>query len=555
MTEVAVWAPKAGTVELVLAEERRTMRKGGGGWWRVESTDLEGGVDYAFSLDGGPPRPDPRSRWQPEGVHGPSRRVDLAGLEWSSGWRGFHLPSAVLYELHVGTFTPEGTFAAAMERLDHLVELGVDAVSLMPVNAYPGEHGWGYDGASLWAVHDPYGGPAGLAAFVDACHARGLGVILDVVYNHLGPSGNYLGEFGPYFTQRYATPWGAALNFDDAGSDEVRRFFIENALMWLRDYRIDGLRLDAVHALLDTSAVHILEELASEVERLSATQGRPLWLIAESDLNDPRLLRSREAGGYGLHAQWSDDFHHALHAVLTGETEGYYGDFGALGDIAAALTRAFVYDGRHSRHRGRRHGRPTSGLSGTRFLGYLQNHDQVGNRAAGDRIGHAAGPELQKVGAALVLTSPFIPMLFQGEEWGASSPFQYFTDHTEPELADAVREGRKSEFAAFGWDPADVPDPQDPGTFLRSKLRWEERTEPVHADVERWYRELLKLRRARPGLRDGRMHDVEVRTDEDAGTLVVRRDGLVVCCNVGGGALSVSAYRARSSQYRPYLSP
>jgi maltooligosyltrehalose trehalohydrolase len=542
MTRFRVWAPDAERVDLVAGDERRPMRPDGDnggpsddGWWALDAPGLGGGTDYAFSLDGGPARPDPRSRWQPHGVHGPSRVPDArpTGLV-GGGWGGFHLPSAVLYELHIGTFTPEGTFDAAVERLDHVVELGATAISLMPVNAFPGRHGWGYDGVALYAVHEPYGGPAGMARFVDACHARGLGVILDVVYNHLGPSGNYLGEFGPYFTERHDTPWGPAVNFDDRGSDEVRRFFIDNALMWLRDYRVDGLRLDAVHAIVDTSAVHILEELAMEVEALAAEVGRPLWLIPESDLNDPRLLWSRERGGYGLHAQWSDDFHHAVHAAVTSEETGYYGDFGSVEDIATALRHAYVYGGRRSRYRGRRHGRSATGLGGHRFLGYIQNHDQVGNRAQGDRLGQLVGPELQKVAATLVLTAPFVPMLFQGEEWAASSPFQYFTDHDDPELADAVRTGRRGEFAAFGWDPDQVPDPQDPETFRRSKLPWDERARDPHRAVERWYRELIAFRRSHGALLDGRMEAVTVVADEAARTLVVERGDVAVCCNLGG---------------------
>jgi maltooligosyltrehalose trehalohydrolase len=549
MSVFQVWAPDAEAVELVVGDERRAMLRAerppasrdrawrahpgrSAGWWTLNAPELGAGTDYAFSLDGGPPRPDPRSRWQPQGVHGPSRVVERRVAPERAGWRGFHLPSAVLYELHIGTFTPEGTFHAAIERLDHLVSLGVTAVSLMPVNAFSGSHGWGYDGVALFAVHDPYGGPDGLTRFVDACHTRGLGVVLDVVYNHLGPSGNYLGEFGPYFTDRYGTPWGEAVNFDGSGSDEVRRFFMDNALMWLSEYGLDGLRLDAVHAIVDTSAVHILEDLAVEVEILSRAEGRPLWLIAESDLNDPRLLWSRERGGYGLHAQWSDDFHHAVHAAITGETDGYYADFGALGDIATALRNAYVYAGRHAGHRGRRHGRPARGLGGDRFLGYVQNHDQVGNRARGERLSHLVGPDLQKVAATLVLTAPFIPMIFQGEEWAASSPFQYFTDHPDPELGDAVREGRRGEFASFGWSPDEVPDPQDPATFQRSKLRWAERDQDPHGDVASWYRRLIAFRRSRPDLLDGRLGAVDVEVDEEARTLAVRRGGAVVCCNL-----------------------
>ena len=541
MRGIEVWAPAAERVEVVVGEERREMARTDGGWWRMTGESLRPGADYAFSVDGGPARPDPRSAWQPEGVHGPSRVVDHGSYGWrDQDWRGFHLPTSVLYELHPGTFTEGGTLESAIDRLDHLVELGVGAVSLTPVNAFPGTHGWGYDGVGLYAVHDPYGGPAALKRFVDACHNRGLGVILDVVYNHLGPSGNYLGEFGPYFTDRYATPWGSAPNLDGWESDEVRRFFLDNAAMWMRDYHMDGLRLDAVHAIVDTSAVHILEELAAETEVLAASEGRPLWLIAESDLNDPRLLWSRERGGYGLQAQWSDDFHHALHAALTGEETGYYADFGRVSDIGRALREAYVYGGRRSEHRHRRHGRSATGLAGHRFLGYIQNHDQVGNRAQGERLHHVAGRALQKVGAALVLTSPFVPMLFQGEEWAASSPFQYFTDHEDPALGDAVREGRRGEFEAFGWDPESVPDPQDPETFRRSRLRWEERDRSEHADMESWYRSLMRLRAERPDLRGGRLEDVETVADDAARTLVVRRGNVVVAANLGGEAAVLS---------------
>jgi maltooligosyltrehalose trehalohydrolase len=547
MTVFDVWAPAAERVELVTDGARRPMRArrvdgaDRPGWWTLEAPDLGPGTDYAFSLDGGPPRPDPRSRHQPAGVHGPSRVVHAGvGARAAGGWRGFHLPSAVLYELHPGTFTPEGTFDAAVARLDEVAALGVTAVSLMPVNAFPGRHGWGYDGVALYAVHEPYGGPEGLARFVEACHARGLGVILDVVYNHLGPSGNYLGEFGPYFTDRYGTPWGEAVNLDGADSDEVRRFFIENGLMWLREYGIDGLRIDAVHAIVDTSAIHLLEELAMAVEVLAAKLGRPLWLIPESDLNDPRLLWSRERGGYGLHAQWSDDFHHAIHAALTGERDGYYEDFGPLDRIITALREAYVYGGRYSPHRRRRHGRPARGLPGHRFLGYIQNHDQVGNRARGERIGQLVGPELQKVAAALVLTAPFVPMVFQGEEWAASTPFQYFTDHEDPVLGAAVREGRRGEFAAFGWDPETIPDPQDPATFQRSKLRWAEREEPPHAAVLAWYRELIAFRRSRPELLDGRLETVEAEADDEGRTVRVRRGDVVVCCNLASAPRTMS---------------
>jgi maltooligosyltrehalose trehalohydrolase len=355
--------------------------------------------------------------------------------------------------------------------------------------------------------------------------------VLDVVYNHLGPDGNHLAEFGPYFTDRHRTPWGAAVNLDGPGSDEVRAFFLDNARMWLRDYHLDGLRLDAVHAIVDTSATHFLEALVTAVEALGAALGRTLWVVAESDLNDPRVVRSREAGGLGLHAQWSDDFHHALHALLTGERTGYYEDFGTLADLATALRRAFVYAGRRSRHRGRRHGRPATGLPGTRFLGYSQNHDQVGNRARGERSAALVSVGKLEIAAALVLTSPFVPLLFAGEEWGASTPFLYFTDHDDPALADAVRDGRRREFAAFGWRPEDVPDPQAPETFLRSKLLWEERARPPHARLLAWYRRLVALRRATPALTDGRLDAVRVRFNERAGWLAIGRGELTVATN------------------------
>ncbi len=440
------------------------------GYWRCDCSGAGHGTDYAFVLDGGDPLPDPRSPWQPYGVHGRSRVLDHSRFQWSdAGWRPPVLSSAVIYELHIGTFTPEGTFDSAVGRLEYLKQLGITHVELMPVAEFSGAWGWGYDGADLFAPHHAYGGPDGLKRFVDACHAAGLAVLLDVVYNHLGPSGNYLSRFGPYFTTRYSTPWGPAVNLDGAGSSEVRRFFCDNALMWLRDYHFDGLRIDAIHAFVDHSAVPFLEQLAGEVKRLQAHLGRSLVLIAESDLNDPRVVTPTEAGGYGIDAQWSDDFHHALHSVLTGERAGYYQDFGTLGDVARALENAFVFDGRHSLYRGRPHGRKPEGLPGWRFLGYLQTHDQVGNRAQGERSSRLMNVGRLKIGAAIVLCAPFIPMLFQGEEFGADTPFQYFTNHEEPELARAVSEGRRKEFAAFGWKVADIPDPQDPGDVLAVK--------------------------------------------------------------------------------------
>jgi maltooligosyltrehalose trehalohydrolase len=533
MISFRLWAPNANQVELKIGSDFFGMTRGDGNWWRAEIPPAKTGIDYAFVLDGGEPVPDPRSPWQPNGIHGCSRTLDHGAFSWTDQrWQAKPLSSAIVYELHVGTFTPQGTFIAAIDKLDYLVDLGVTHIELMPVAEFSGTHGWGYDGVDLYAPHHAYGEPDDLKRLVDATHARGLAVILDVVYNHLGPAGNYLARFGPYFTQRYATPWGQALNFDGAGSDEVRQFFCDNALMWLRDYHFDGLRIDAVHAILDTSAIHFLEQLAGEVADLQAQTDRQLALIAESDLNDPRIIRPREIGGYGMHAQWSDDFHHALHCVLTGERAGYYRDFGSLADLAKALQRVFVYDGRYSAFRRRRHGRPPSGLSGHSFLGYLQTHDQIGNRAKGERSSHLMNGGRLKIAAALVLTAPFIPTLFQGEEWGATSPFLYFTDHRDPELARNVTEGRRREFSSFGWNPEEVPDPQAVETFERSKLNWTERDKEPHAGLLAWHRRLIELRQKIPSLSDGRLDKVGVSFDENGKWLVVKRGPVVVACNL-----------------------
>jgi maltooligosyltrehalose trehalohydrolase len=416
------------------------------------------------------------------------------------------------------------------------VSLGVTHVEVMPVAQFSGARGWGYDGVDLYAPHEGYGGPDGLKRFVDACHGRGLRVLLDVVYNHLGPAGNYLERFGPYFTERYGTPWGKAVNYDQAYSDEVRRFVIDNALMWLRDYRFDGLRLDAVHAILDQSAVHVLEQLAAETRALERETGRHYDLIAESDLNDPRLVRDVEQGGYGLDAAWSDDFHHALHALLTGEAAGYYGDFGTMGHLAGALRRIYVYDGRYSEYRRRRHGRPAGDLPASRFVIAAQNHDQVGNRALGERLEHLVGHRRARIAAAVLLTAPGVPLLFQGEEWAASTPFQYFTSHEDAALGKAVSEGRRREFAAFGWQPEGVPDPQANETFKRSRLDWAELEELGHADMLAWYRDLIALRRATPDLRDPALRNVRVDYDEAARWLAMTRGAFTLAFNLADEA-------------------
>ena len=531
----SVWAPRAeSTVTLVVEETRHTMIPAQDGWWQTDQ-DAAPGAAYSFVIDDGEPRADPRALALPDGPEGPSVVVDRSQLAIETvPWRGVQLPGAVIYEMHVGTFTTEGTLDAAISRLDHLVELGVDIVEVMPLATFPGRYGWGYDGVGLYAVHEPYGGPLAFRRFVDACHARGLGVCLDVVYNHLGPSGNHLEEFGPYFTDRYGTPWGGALNLDDAGSDEVRRFVIENAVMWLRDFYVDGLRLDAVHALFDDRAITLLEELSAEVNAWSARLGRPLWLIAESDRNDPLTVTPREAGGLGLNAQWADDVHHALHVLLTGETQGYYADFAAPGALKKVLEGIFLHDGTYSTFRQRTHGRRVdrAKVSGSRFVVSLQTHDQVGNRAQGDRLSTQVSPGRLACGAALLLTSAGTPMLFMGEEWGASTPWQYFTDHTEPRIAAAVRRGRRDEFAEHGWDRSDVPDPQSTRTAERSKLDWEELRHEPHARLFWWYRDLIRLRRERGDLRDPRLDRVRVDHDPVQQTVLVRRGRYVVAVNL-----------------------
>ncbi|MCX4680499.1 malto-oligosyltrehalose trehalohydrolase [Streptomyces sp. NBC_01433] len=577
-----VWAPDAESVELRLSSAAAGAGKeadaGAGarhamerdperaGWWRAEAEAVDGDR-YGFAVDGGPVLPDPRSRRQPDGPDGMSAVVDQEAYVWRSGWAGRGLPGSVLYELHIGTYTDAGTFDAAAERLGHLAGLGVTHVSLMPVCPFPGTHGWGYEGVSLWAVHEPYGGPAGLKRFVDTAHELGLGVILDVVHNHLGPSGNYLPAFGPYFTDTHHTPWGAAVNLDAPGSDEVRAYLLGSALAWLRDYRLDGLRLDAVHALADTRALTFLEELSSAVDALASEAGRPLALIAESDLCDPRTTTPREAGGIGLHAQWNDDFHHALHTALTGESQGYYADFAQapLAALAKTVTSGFFHNGTYSSFRGRTHGRPVdvTRSAAHRFVGYAQTHDQIGNRALGDRLAAALSPGLQACAATLVLTGPFTPMLFMGEEWGARTPWQFFTDHTDPALARAVRDGRRREFTAHGWTGEEVPDPQDPATRDRSCLDWSEPEREPHARVQAWYVELIALRRAMSDLHDPDLATVKVAYDENARWLAYRRGDLRIAVNLadrpatiplGGGRNRGGGARVLAA-WEPVLAP
>ncbi|WP_236572024.1 malto-oligosyltrehalose synthase [Janibacter melonis] len=534
-----VWAPDAEQVDLVRAgddgETREPMAREEGGWWRSDADRVDG-ERYGFSLDGGETSPDPRSLGQPDGPMGLSQVVDTSAFTWTDEhWQGVPLRGAVIYELHVGTFTPEGTLDSAVERLDHLVDLGVTVVELMPVATYPGHHGWGYDGVDIWAVHPDLGGPQALARFVDAAHARGLAVCLDVVHNHLGPSGNTLIRFGPYFTDTHMTPWGPALNLDGPRADEVRRYLVDHSLMWLRDFHVDALRLDAVHALVDESAVHVLEQLAEAVDDLADELGRELLLVAESDRNDPATVVPRSAGGFGglgLAGQWADDVHHTLHVLLTGETQGYYEDFTAPEALDTLVATPFFHAGTYSSFRGRTHGRPVDPerTPGWRFVASLQTHDQVGNRAKGDRLTHLVSTGRLACGAALLLCGPWTPMLFMGEEWGASTPWQYFTDHTEPELAEAVSRGRAAEFSAHGWG-GDVPDPQSPQTYRDSQLRWEETTQEPHARVLEWYRTLVGLRRGVPDLSDADLTSGSVERDGDVVTM--RRGACDVVVNLG----------------------
>ncbi|MFC7374268.1 MULTISPECIES: malto-oligosyltrehalose trehalohydrolase [unclassified Brachybacterium] len=540
-----LWAPSADAVTVRIDGNEHAMRPAGDGWFTLDDVPAVPGARYAFRLDDDERwLPDPRSLCQPDGVHSDSEVVDPRLLGGSVGWAGRSLRGRVLYELHVGTFTagPEGhggTFDSAIERLDDLVDLGVDAVELMPVATFPGDRGWGYDGVGLYAVHAAYGGPAGLARFLDAAHERGLAVILDVVHNHLGPAGNYLGQFGPYFTDQHETPWGQAINLDQPGSRHVRDFLLGSARQWLVDLGLDGLRLDAVHELRDDSERHFLAELADAVAVWESETGRELTLIAESDRNDPTTVTPTAAGGLGMDMQWADDVHHGVHAWISGERQGYYGDFGSADVLAKVLARVFRHTGTYSSFRGTVWGHPVDPGSPSydahSFVTFLQDHDQIGNRAAGDRIHHSLTAGEHAAAIALILLGPGTPMLFQGEEWAASTPFTYFTDHDD-ELGPLVSQGRAEEFAAMGWD-AEVPDPQDRSTFEAAMLRWDERAGGVHARMLQWYRTLIALRRRHPDLTDPdlRRTDVDVLGEE---TVLLRRGDLGVLARRGTGPLT-----------------
>jgi maltooligosyltrehalose trehalohydrolase len=531
----SVWAPAAATVELEVDGRTVPAEPRSGGWW-VPPEPLAVGARYGFHLDGGPVLPDPRSRSQPDGVHGLSEVVDLSAFAWTDdGWTPPRWRDAVVYEVHVGTFSPTGTFRGAIGLLDHLVDLGVTHLELMPVAAFPGDFGWGYDGVDLWAPHPRYGTPAELQALVDAAHARGLAVVLDVVYNHLGPDGNHLAAFGPYFTDRHTTPWGDAVNLDGPGSDEVRRFIVDNARMWVEDHHVDALRLDATHELHDDRAVHLLEELSQAIGRSADRLGREVVLIAESDRSDPRLVRPAERGGLGLDAQWDDDLHHALHVTLTGEQTGYYEDYVGIDDVRRALEETFVFADRYSPHRGRRHGRSALEVPTEAFVVSLQNHDQVGNRAGGERLHHLVGVDRTCAAAALVLLGPYVPMVFQGEELAVREPFPYFADH-RGELGEAVRRGRLAEFSGHGWEGADVPDPTAAATHRSAVIDWD----AAHAggeDVLDWYRSLVALRRRVPELAGGGPRP-EVVVDGTVVTMI--RGAVEVVVNLGPDPAAVT---------------
>ncbi|MFC1590245.1 malto-oligosyltrehalose trehalohydrolase [Candidatus Omnitrophota bacterium] len=524
--DFTVWAPFLDSVNLkIISPFKREirMKKNEQGYWQVNVPEAKPGALYYYNLSNTVDRPDPASLYQPKDVHGPSCVVDISEFGWQdSAWRGIPLSEYIIYEIHVGTFTPEGTFDAARARIKDLKELGVSAIEVMPVAQFPGERNWGYDGAYPFSVCHAYGGPSGFQNFVNACHLEGIAVVLDVVYNHLGPEGSYLSEYAPYFTDKYKTPWGSAVNFDDAYSDHVRNYFLENALYWFTHFHVDALRLDAIHGIYDFSAKHILEELAERVEELSVSIGRKLYLIAESDLNDTRVIRERESGGYGLHSQWSDDFHHSVHTLLTGEKTGYYGDFGGIDELVKSIRDGFVYSGQYSFFRKKHHGSASSGYSPDQFIVCIQNHDQIGNRMLGERLSHLVPFDALKVAAGILLTSPHVPLLFMGEEYAETAPFLYFVSHADKELIEAVRSGRKREFSSFGWK-GEPPDPQSQETFMRSKLQWKLRDEGRHRVLLRYYQRIIALRKEMPALHVPDMKNLVVRTEKDSDVVFIER--------------------------------
>ena len=522
-TGFVVWAPFREQVEVHITTPRDwyvSLERDDLGYFYGIVDGVRPGSLYFFRLDGGSEFPDPASRYQPQGVHGPSQVIQH--FEEDKKWKGIPLSKYIIYELHVGTYTSEGTFDAVIERLDELKQLGITAIELMPVAQFPGSRNWGYDGVLLYAVQDSYGGPDGLKRLVNACHQRNIAVVLDAVYNHIGPEGNHLAKFGPYFTERYHTPWGAAINFDGSDSDEVRRFFIENALYWVTEYQIDALRLDALHAILDISSYTFIEEMAAAVHERARQLNRNIYLIGESSANFARLVRSVEQGGYGLDAQWNDDFHHAVHVLLTGENTGYYQDFGELSQLVKAFREGFAYSGEYSPYRRHRHGTSSKDIPAERFVVFAQNHDQVGNRARSERLSQLVSYEALKLAAGIVLFSPYIPLLFMGEEYGETAPFPYFVSHSEPGLIEAVRKGRREEFAAFRWCN-EIPDPQDEATFIGARLNHKLREGGWHEVIYEYYREIIRLRKAVPALSNLSKDEMEVSAFKAGRALYIRR--------------------------------
>ncbi|MGZ5285802.1 MAG: malto-oligosyltrehalose trehalohydrolase [Flavisolibacter sp.] len=522
--EIILWSPEAQQVAIKFGNSSIALEKDGQGYWRGKTDQLQEGMLYQFVLNGDKILPDPASMSQPDGVHGPSMAIDLSGFKWADAeWKNPELKNYIIYELHTGTFTTDGSFASIEKKLAHLQELGVNAIELMPVAQFPGDRNWGYDGVYPFAVQHSYGGAAGLQQLVNACHLKGIAVVLDVVYNHQGPEGNYLGSYGPYTTDKYKTPWGGAINFDDAWSDGVRHYFIENVLMWFRDFHIDALRLDAVHAIRDFSPAHILREVSEAVDLLKIKTGRQHYLIAELDLNDTRYINPKESGGFGMDAQWVDEFHHALRVTAGGERSGYYSDFSGIVHLAKAYQDAYVYDGQFSQHRKKNFGVKT-GNQGRQFIVFSQNHDQVGNRALGERSSTLVSFEMQKLMAAAVMLSPYIPMLFMGEEWSEPNPFLYFVSHTDPDLAEAVRKGRQEEFADFfnGTD-LEVPDPMATETFLTSKLQWDLLTEEPHRTLFNYYKDLIAFRKTQPALFNLDRQHLHVEVKKEQQLLILQR--------------------------------
>lgn len=530
--EIRFWAPEADRVDIQTAQKLLPLEKKDLGYWELQSDALQPGSTYNFLLNGETLIPDPASLRQPEGVHGVSEAVDLKAFVWTDqAWKNPALGSYVLYELHAGTFSPEGTFEGVIGKLDYLLDLGITAIELMPVAQFPGERNWGYDGVFPFAVQNSYGGAAGLQKLVNACHEKGLAVVLDVVYNHMGPEGNYFGQAGPYFTEKYHTPWGSAINFDDAWSDGVRRYFIENVLMWFRDFHLDALRLDAVHAIKDLGVKHVLQEISQEVDLLMEATRRNYYLIAECDLNDNKYINPLTQHGYGMDAQWIDEFHHALRVTAGEPTTGYYSDFTGIKHLEKAYRDGYIYDGIYSPHRLKTFGGKAEGNTGSQFVVFSQNHDQVGNRMLGERSSELLSYEMQKLMAGAVLCSPFLPMLFMGEEWGETHPFLFFTSHGDPELVKAVREGRKAEFAAFHAE-GEAPDPQSEDTFNRSRLQWDLLEEEGHQQLLSFYKTMIGLRKQYGPLNNTERSQLTVSADAATNCLVLKRweDGVQVLC-------------------------